>query len=214
MSKKWILVMSFFAVILLGLVIVGPIMSNVEQPSYAVVTHQDNIEIRQYPPMLIAEVTVSGTREEAVGDGFRLLADFIFGNNSVAQGIAMTAPVQQQVGLVPDGQAISMTAPVQQILGDNGWRVSFVMPAEYSLATLPRPNNQRVVIKPIAARKYGTITFSGTSSNENISKYETELRAFLSAQGLESAAPPTYAFYNPPWTLPMMRRNEVLIELR
>ena len=97
---------------------VGPIMGNVEQPNYDVLSSPaDNIEIRRYGPMIIAEVEVRGERKEAISDGFRLLADYIFGNNSVQGKVAMTAPVQQQTN-----EKIAMRAPVQQQPSGNRWR--------------------------------------------------------------------------------------------
>ncbi|MFT7460831.1 MAG: hypothetical protein ACI909_003521, partial [Planctomycetota bacterium] len=140
--RQWIILMSIIAIILIGGILVGPIMSNVENPSYKVVSSVNNIEIREYSPMIIAEVEVSGEREKSIGDGFRLLADYIFGNNTVSQDIAMTAPVQQQAN-----EKIAMTAPVQQQISGDVWLVNFVMPSEYTMETLPKPNNERVIIK-------------------------------------------------------------------
>lgn len=189
---------------------VGPIMSNnVEQPNYGVLSSStDDIEIRRYAPMVIAEVEVRGAREEAISDGFRLLADYIFGNNTTQQDIAMTAPVQQQAN-----KKIAMTAPVQQQSSGDRWKVSFVMPAEYSLATLPEPNNEQVKLKQIPAKDFIAIQFSGTNSKQNITKHERQLRQYIERNNIQTLGSPKYAFYNPPWTLPFMRRNEVMIEI-
>ena len=189
---------------------VGPIMSNnVEQPNYGVLSSStDDIEIRRYAPMVIAEVEVRGAREEAISDGFRLLADYIFGNNTTQQDIAMTAPVQQQAN-----KKIAMTAPVQQQSSGDRWKVSFVMPAEYSLATLPEPNNEQVKLKQIPAKDFIAIQFSGTNSKQNITKHERQLRQYIERNNIQTLGTPKYAFYNPPWTLPFMRRNEVMIEI-
>ena len=188
---------------------VGPIMSNVEQPNYDVLSSStDDIEIRQYAPMVIAEVEVRGAREEAISDGFRLLADYIFGNNTTQQDIAMTAPVQQQAN-----KKIAMTAPVQQQSSGDRWKVSFVMPAEYSLSTLPEPNNEQVKLKQIPAKDFIAIQFSGTNSKQNITKHERQLRQYIERNNIQTLGSPKYAFYNPPWTLPFMRRNEVMIEI-
>ena len=189
---------------------VGPIMSNnVEQPNYGVLSSStDDIEIRRYAPMVIAEVEVRGAREEAISDGFRLLADYIFGNNTTQQDIAMTAPVQQQAN-----KKIAMTAPVQQQSSGDRWKVSFVMPAEYSLATLPEPNNEQVKLKQIPAKDFIAIQFSGTNSKQNITKHERQLLQYIERNNIQTLGSPKYAFYNPPWTLPFMRRNEVMIEI-
>ena len=184
-------------------------MSNVEQPNYDVLSSStDDIEIRQYAPMVIAEVEVRGAREEAISDGFRLLADYIFGNNTTQQDIAMTAPVQQQAN-----KKIAMTAPVQQQSSGDRWKVSFVMPAEYSLATLPEPNNEQVKLKQIPAKDFIAIQFSGTNSKQNITKHERQLLQYIERNNIQTLGSPKYAFYNPPWTLPFMRRNEVMIEI-
>ena len=208
MKKRWIMIAAIIGVILIGAVAVGPIMSDVETPDYEVTKVEGDIEIRQYDPMIIAEVQMSGKREEAIGDGFRLLADYIFGNNSVKQGIAMTAPVQQQ-----ESMKIAMTAPVQQQSAGDGWQVSFVMPSEYTMDTLPKPVNDRVALKRIPAKTFAVITFSGTNSDKNVQRHEKILMEYVEANNLSVIGIPKYAFYNPPWTLPPMRRNETMIEI-
>ena len=208
--KRWIIILAISSTVLIGCAMVGPIMSNnVEQPNYGVLSSStDDIEIRRYAPMVIAEVEVRGAREEAISDGFRLLADYIFGNNTTQQDIAMTAPVQQQAN-----KKIAMTAPVQQQSSGNRWKVSFVMPAEYSLATLPEPNNEQVKLKQIPAKDFIAIQFSGTNSKQNITKHDRQLRQYIERNNIQTLGTPKYAFYNPPWTLPFMRRNEVMIEI-
>ena len=207
--KRWIIILAISSTVLIGCAMVGPIMSNVEQPNYDVLSSStDDIEIRRYAPMVIAEVEVRGAREEAISDGFRLLADYIFGNNTTQQDIAMTAPVQQQAN-----KKIAMTAPVQQQSSGDRWKVSFVMPAEYSLATLPEPNNEQVKLKQIPAKDFIAIQFSGTNSKQNITKHERQLRQYIERNNIQTLGSPKYAFYNPPWTLPFMRRNEVMIEI-
>jgi effector-binding domain-containing protein len=208
MKKKWIMITSIIALILIGGALMGPIMSDVEKPDYKVLTSSENIQIRQYPPMIIAEVEVEGNREAAIGDGFRLLADYIFGNNTVQKDIAMTAPVQQQ-----ESQKIAMTAPVQQQSTGTTWKVSFVMPAGYSMESLPKPNNDRVTLQEIAASKLIVIRFSGTSSDKNVAGYEKQLMDYIAANQIKTTCSARYAFYNPPWTLPFMRRNEVMLEI-
>lgn len=203
------MIVAIIGIVLIGAIAVGPIMSDVETPDYELVKSQGAIEIRQYNPMLIAEVQMSGKREDAIGDGFRLLADYIFGNNIANQDIAMTAPVQQQ-----ESTKIAMTAPVQQQSTGDDWQVSFVMPSEYTMDTLPKPVNERVALKEIPAKTFAAITFSGTNSDENVQKHEKILLEYIEANDLSVIGTPKYAFYNPPWTLPPMRRNEVMIEIQ
>ena len=209
MKKKWTMITSIIALILVVGVLAGPVMSNVEKPDYKVIQSEQNIEIRQYEPMIIAEVEVEGKREDAIRDGFRLLADYIFGNNTVQQVISMTTPVQQK-----DNQKIAMTAPVQQQSMGKSWRMSFVMPSKYRLDSLPVPNNNRVRLKEILTKKFVVIEFSGTNSNENVTKHENQLMNYIEANQINIIGSPKYAFYNAPWTLPFLRRNEVMIEIK
>ena len=195
-------------ILIVGGLLAGPVMSNVEKPDYKVIQTERNIEIRQYEPMIIAEVEVDGKREDAIREGFRLIADYIFGNNTVQRDIAMTAPVQQQ-----ESQKIAMTAPVQQQSTGRSWQISFVMPSKYSMETLPEPKNDRVRLKEIMTKKFVVIKFSGTNSNENVTEHENQLMNYIESNQIKIIDSPKYAFYNAPWTLPFMRRNEVMIEI-
>ncbi|MBT6014949.1 MAG: heme-binding protein [Candidatus Marinimicrobia bacterium] len=208
MKKKWTMITSIIGLILIVGVLAGPLMSDVEKPDYKVIQSEQNIEIRHYEPMIIAEVEVEGKREDAIRDGFRLIADYIFGNNKVKLDIAMTSPVQQQ-----ESQKIAMTAPVQQQSTGRSWQISFVMPSKYIMESLPEPNNDRVRLKEILTKKFVVIEFSGTNSNENVTKHENQLMNYIEANQIKIIGSPKYAFYNAPWTLPFMRRNEVMIEI-
>ena len=196
------------AAALLGAALWGPLVSNVEQPKYKVVESSDNIEIRDYAPMIVAEAEVFGDRREAIGKGFRIIADYIFGNNTASRKLAMTAPVTQQVS-----EKIAMTAPVTQKGAGNSWKVHFVMPSNYTMETLPTPNNPAVKLKEIGGKRFAAIRFSGMGGTDSLKRHTKELDYFLSAKSFTPLSPPTFAFYNPPWTLPFLRRNEVLIEV-
>ena len=209
MRKKWITIAAIIGIILIGAVVVGAVMSDVETPNYEVVTAESNIEVRLYDPMIIAEVQINGEREDSIGEGFRLLADYIFGNNIARQDIGMTVPLQQQ-----ESTKISMTAPVQQQKEDDAWQISFVMPSEYKMDTLPKPVNERVTLKETPVKTFSVITFSGTNSDKNLKEHENQLMEYVSTNNLSVIGAPKYAFYNPPWTLPLMRRNEVMIEIQ
>jgi hypothetical protein len=195
-------------IVLLGGALSGTIVSNVEQPKYQTVIAEKNLEIRDYAPMIVAEVEIPGDRDVAIKEGFRLIADYIFGNNSSAQKVAMTSPVTQQAG-----EKIAMTAPVTQQSDQGSWRVRFVMPASHTLETLPKPNNAAVTLKEIPGEKRAVIRFSGLAGKEALAHHTEELSQFISAKGLKAASTPTYAFYNPPWTLPLLRRNEVMVDV-
>jgi hypothetical protein len=164
-------IVGIVAVLLLGAALWGPIVSNVEHPKFKAAERSGNIEIRDYAPMIVAEAEVKGERREAISEGFRIIADYIFGNNTAAQNVPMTAPVTQQ-----GSEKIAMTAPVTQQGGGSTWRVRFIMP-------------------------------------ESLKRYNKELNDFLSAKRLTPLSLLTYAFHNPPWTLPFLRRNEVLVEI-
>lgn len=186
----------------------GPIVSNVEHAKYEVVQSQGDIQIRDYAPMIIAEAEVSGTRKESISKGFRLIADYIFGNNAPKQNVAMTAPVIQQ-----PAEKIAMTAPVTQQDEGNRWKVRFVMPASYTMETLPKPNNHAVKLQHVPSKRFAVIRFSGTASEESLKKHTDALHAFIKTQKLQALSQATYAFFNPPWTLPFLRRNEVMAEI-
>jgi DNA gyrase inhibitor GyrI len=155
-----------------------------------------------------AEAEVAGDRRDAIGKGFRIIADYIFGNNTSAQKVPMTAPVTQQ-----GSEKIAMTAPVTQQGDGNIWRVRFVMPSSYTIETLPKPNNPAVKLKEIGGRRYAVIRFSGMAGEDSLKYHTEELNAFISAKNLTPLSAPTYAFHNPPWTLPFLRRNEVMVEI-
>ena len=197
------------ATILVGSLATGPIMSNVETPSYKVIQSKGKIEIREFDPMVIAEVQVVGRRKDAISSGFKLLADYIFGNNISQENIDTTATIQQ-----PASEKIAMTAPVQQQLANDSWLVSFVMPSEYNLEDLPKPKNIEVKLKNVPVKRFVTIQFSGTSSDENLAKHKKLLVEFIKNNSISVTGTSKYAFYNPPWTLPVMRRNEVMFEVQ
>jgi len=184
----------------------------IEEPKYVSSDVEAPFEIRQYESILIAEVMVEGTRDEASNKGFRLIADFIFGNNEGAQKesqkIAMTAPV------TVEPRKIAMTAPVTLDQSDEkNWRVQFVMPKEYTIETLPKPKNSLVKIREISSKRYAVMVFSGLNNPEKIENNTKQLRNWMIDKQLNAIGAPQLARYNPPWTLPPWRRNEILIEI-
>ncbi|CAN1486378.1 SOUL haem-binding protein [Methylophilaceae bacterium] len=184
-----------------------------EEPKYSLIEKDGAFEVRTYDSKLIAEVVLEGEMSDATSAGFRLLADYIFGNNTAPSGrsekISMTAPVTVE----PRSEKIAMTAPVAIQSEQKGWRVWFVMPSQFSLATLPKPNNPLVLIKPIAAKRYAVVRFSGWVDDEKMQAKLKELSAWLAVKKLTSKGQPELARYNPPWTLPFLRRNEVMLEI-
>lgn len=183
------------------------------EPKFDLLEKSDKYELRQYHPMIIAEVLVEGDMDQASGKGFRLIADYIFGNNQSKSGqsakIAMTAPVTVQ----PKSEKIAMTAPVTLASEAGKWRVNFVMPAEYTMDTLPTPNNSQVILRQIPARKVAVLRFSGLVNAEKTSQRTKELLNWMDQKKLKvSITEPELARYNPPWTLPFLRRNEIMIQ--
>lgn len=205
-----------FLAILAGLSLAGPALgdSDVEHARYRVVSSAGDIEIRDYAPQIVAETTVAGERDAAINEGFRRLAGYIFGDNAPKQKVAMTAPVAQEpAGEKIAGEKIAMTAPVGQTREGGAWKVRFTMPAEHTMATLPRPNNQSVTLLKTPAKRMAAIRFSGVVDDADLAANEVKLRAHLKAQGIAAKGAAQYAFYDPPWTLPWNRRNEVMVEV-
>jgi hypothetical protein len=195
-----------FVIVVVAGAAAGPLMSRVEQPEYKIEAFDGSIEIRSYGPMIAAEAVVEGERKAAINEGFRLIAAYIFGANKPNTKIAMTTPVQQQK------QTIAMTAPVTQQGSGNAWTVRFIMPKSWTMETLPTPTDARVNLRSIPGRRFIAVTFSGLATNEAIAKHTDALRRYAADHKL-SRGEPLLAFYNPPWTLPFFRRNEVMLEL-
>jgi len=179
----------------------------VEEPAFKTVLHDGNFEIRDYPSLVVAEVTVSGGQKDAASKGFRLLAGYIFGGNKRRQSIAMTAPVAQ----APISETLAMTAPVTQIANAGTWSVRFTMPNSYTLDTLPEPNDPKVQLRRLPAERVAVIRFSGVARTGDVDAKTAELTSAAKAHHLRVIGPVSLAQYNPPWTLWFMRRNEVMI---
>jgi SOUL heme-binding protein len=192
-----------------------------EQPRHTVIEKVGNIEIRQYQPMLLAEVSVEGDRNQAANEGFRVLAGFIFGSNTTQKSISMTSPVTQApvANTAAASEKISMTSPVTQQRVENSdktdrWVVSFMMPSEYTLTTLPKPKSDRIRFRMSEPERRAVIRFSGRSSESNLATHRAELEAFVKARNLQVESVPMIAYYDDPFTLPWNRRNEWSVKLK
>ena len=180
-----------------------------ETPKYSVSRKQNEIEIRQYPGYIQAEVIVDEKNyRSAIEKGFNLLAGYIFGNNISRQKIEMTTPVQAS-----RSEKIAMTTPVT-VTGAASFTVAFIMPAEYTLETLPQPKDNRVHFTHLPARSIAAIRFSGFFRQETIQKNKQHLSDWLDEQGLETEGDFIVAGYNPPWVPGFLARNEVLIQIK
>ena len=177
-----------------------------EEPRYQVVQRVGAVEVRQYGPRVAAETAVPGSEMDARYAGFRRLADYIFGGNRSRTEIAMTAPVAQQK------ETIAMTAPVAQARDAAGqWVIRFFMPAKYTMETLPEPLNPAVRLVAVPGETLAVLRFSGSTDPEAVAaKRDALLRALQGSAGRSDGATLTW-FYDPPWTLPPFRRNEVAV---
>jgi hypothetical protein len=179
-----------------------------EEPAYTVAAQLGAVQVRQYGPRIAAETVVDGDEEATRSAGFRRLAGYIFGANHGGSKIAMTAPVAQAAA----GDTIAMTAPVGQTRDSAGrWRIRFFMPSSYTLATLPQPDDATVELVPVPPETFAVLRFSGTPSPEAVAARTADLVAALEGTAWRPAGEPVAWFYDPPWTLPPLRRNEVAI---
>lgn len=190
-------------------VLARPAMA-VEEPAFQEVLREGDFELRNYPALVVAEVTVIGDQKDAASKGFRLLAGYIFGGNKRRQSIAMTTPVAQE----PSGEKIAMTAPVAQTQNAGGaWVVRFTMPKAYSLRTLPVPNDPRVGLRQLQPARFAVLRFPGLAQPADVEARTSELLALVKSHRLRVIGAVSLAQYNPPWTLWFMRRNEVMIQI-
>ena len=181
----------------------------IEEATYTVVDSDNNFEIRDYSPHVLAETVVEGNLEDAGDQAFNRLFRYISGANRSRQKIAMTAPVSQQ----PKGEKIKMTAPVGQQRAQEGWAVSFMMPSSYTLETLPEPEDPAISLRQVSARQMAAVRYSGFWSEKGYLRNKQELESWIHERGLTIAGDPVWARYNPPFTPWFMRRNEILIPL-
>ena len=185
----------------------------VEEPSYTVVDRLGGsipVEVRRYPPRLAAETVVDarGGTWKAESDAFGILAGFIFGGNRQRQEVAMTAPVE----VAPGSARVAMTAPVETAAAEGDRLVMrFLMPTAYTRDTLPVPTDDRVRIVELPERTLAVLRFTGRGTPEAVVERQTELLKALAGSAWKPAGEPTALFYDPPWTIPFLRRNEVAV---
>ena len=181
----------------------------IEEATYTVVKQENNFEIRDYAPHILAETVVEGDLEEAGNKAFNRLFRYISGENRSRQKVAMTAPVSQE----QKGEKIQMTAPVGQQRVQEKWAVSFMMPASYTMETLPEPEDPKVTLRQVPARRMAAVRYSGFWSEKNYLRYKLELESWIHEKGLTIVGDPLWARYNPPFTPWFLRRNEILIPI-
>lgn len=182
-----------------------------EEPGYTVLSQSGSVEYRRYEPYLVAETVVEGAADfdKAGNEGFRRLFKYIAGGNTTQSKIAMTAPVSQAAR----NEKIAMTVPVQQTGSVTGSRVAFMLPRQYTLETAPAPSDPRVRIVAVPGRLMAVLRYSGRWTESNYDEHRAELLKGLETAGIRTTGEPQLARYNAPFTLPILRRNEVLVEV-
>lgn len=185
--------------------------SGVEIAPYSVSESDGEIEIRSYDELVLVSAPMKGNMDNNEG-AFNKLFAYISGENKGSAKIDMTAPVLMDPN-GSEGQKIAMTAPVivDQDEKSSDWIMSFVLPREFSFETAPRPTNPEVTLSRITDLEVAAIKFSGVLNNKNAQKHREQLESWISKNGYKVTGAYKTAGYNPPWTLPNLRRNEVLI---
>ena len=196
-----------------------------EEPAYNVVIEDGDFQVRDYDGYAIAETMVSPPFDAATRTGFGRLVRYISGANSGKRKIEMTAPVEME----PRGEKIKMTAPVVMSPAEysgasqgtalagaamDTWRMAFVLPEGYTAENSPVPSNPAVMVRDVPPRRVASVRFSGFMSDSNAERERKRLVTWLDDRGIEHQSDWRVAGYNPPWTIPPLRRNEVLVTLR
>ena len=178
-----------------------------EEAEYELVRQDGKFELRDYAPQVVAETVVSGSFSRAGNSAFRPLFNYISGDNTVQAEIAMTAPVSQTAS----SQDIAMTSPVGQRASGDDWVISFMMPAKFTMDTIPKPTNPAVSLREIPANRAAAIRYSGRWTEKRYQSHLGELRGWVEGQDLTVIGDPVFARYNGPFTPWFMRRNEILL---
>jgi hypothetical protein len=183
----------------------------IEEPSYTLVEKREGYEIRDYASYVVAEVEVEGDMHEALRSGFRQLAGYIFGGNTTQSSIAMTAPVMDTAKL---SENISMTVPVMDTLSNSGKHiVAFTMPSAYTLESLPKPDNANVRFRVVEKTKRAVLRYSWYATETRVDVKKKSLIELLTRDGYTMKWDIVSAQYNPPLSFPLLRRNEVMVDI-
>ena len=168
--------------------------NKIETPKYTVLKTYDDFELRQYGSMILAQTVMkSNSYENTSSQGFRTVASYIFGGNEQNKKIAMTAPVIMEMG--------------------DDTKMSFVMPKEHSMESLPEPSSEDVEILKVSPKKYAVISFPGYANNKKIDKYAKKLLKSIKSEGLETVGNVKFMGYNAPWQV-IGRKNEIAVEVK
>lgn len=210
---------TYLGLILLAIIIFWTFASwwavhNIEQPTYEVVANMNGYEIRSYDSYIVAEATVeAGSEREGLTEGFKIVADYIFGNNTTEEKVSMTSPVLSGSEGVGNSQKIDMTSPVLATGDGDSRTIAFVMPSKYTLESLPKPNDERVQLRTVPAQTVAVKKFSWYATNSRISAKKEELLRDLGEDNVKITGFPYYAGYNPPLTIPFMQQHEIQVAI-
>lgn len=205
------IIFSLLAALILWTVGSYLVIRNLEEPSYTVLEKKDGYEIRTYEPYIVAQTEVTGNYSEALNKGFQLIAGYIFGGNTSQTSIAMTVPVLENTS---QSEKIAMTVPVLNTAENNNDRiVSFVLPSQYTLDTLPTPNDNRVILKEVPARTVAVLRFNWYANEKRSTLKTALLESYLKRDGVTVAGVTQVAQYNPPLSMPLTHRNEIIIPI-
>lgn len=196
-----------FLALFVFIIFVGKTAMAIEKAKYIVIEKEEDFELRQYEPFIVAETFVEGDFSDVGNIGFRRLFGYISGDNRKKASITMTAPVNQEA----IAEKISMTAPVAQEKRGGKWRITFMMPSQYRMETLPEPLDQTVKLKQESGVLVAAIRYSGRWSQKRYKEREARLYDWIKRRGFRPSGEPIFARYNPPFMPWFLRRNEVLI---
>ena len=178
-----------------------------EEPDYRPLESDGDYQIRDYPAMTVAETVVEGPRRNALDEGFRILADYIFAKSRDGEKLEMTVPVMQD-----PGDPMASDPPLFDDDLEGAWRTRFVMPDGRSKGDLPEPP-EGVELVELPARKVAVVSFTGRANDRLLAEQEDRLRGWLAKRGEKADGEPEYAFYNSPMIPGPLRRNEVWLPL-
>ena len=178
-----------------------------EEAKYSVVKKDEAFELRDYTSNIVAETLVAGDINDASNKAFGKLFGYISGKNQSRSKVAMTAPVSQ----APAAEKIAMTAPVGQQSVGSKWAVSFMMPASYTMQTLPKPDDPSVILREVPARRVASIRYSGLWSEARYREHKLQLEAWILKNKMKASGEANWARYDPPFKPWFLRRNEILI---
>jgi effector-binding domain-containing protein len=184
------------------------LVAKTKEPRHKVLSKNGKFEIREYEAVVAAEVVSRGDRSAAANRSFRILFNYISGENRSQSKIPMTSPVAMN-----ENEKIPMTAPVTEQESCEGWHVRFFLPPTYSLETAPQPTNPAIRMLQLPSERFVSVRFSGSSSESNLSEHLKQLEDYIHEKELKITGDPVFAFYNAPFVPPPFRRNEILWKL-